>query len=283
MANLCLTNAEIQAEMAKLNVGEHQAEMAKADHNPECFFPNQRAFVHNEIKAVNKTTREILHTISTNSKDRVGDIVEPRGADLSNYLRNRIVMANHDYRIEMAIGKAISITQEESALVARTAFLETPLGEAAFRLAQEGIGGWSIGFRPIKYAVMEDESGTRRGYRFTKWELLEYSMVAIPMNQDAVMNCVQRGLIQESQVPIFAVVQPAEKAAAVVTPTVKAADEERRVVEMTLDSLARFVKARDERGRVAAAVSRTARRLQLQDAGKRIEDILGRYDGQGHR
>lgn len=238
----------------------------------ECFLPNKRIPVLQEIKAINKERREILHVISTSSTDRAGDVVEAKGADIDNYMRNPVVMANHDYRIEMIIGRGSVMVQDDS-IIARTAYLDTPLGNTAFKLAEAGLGGHSIGFRPLKWKLIEDsESKGITGMRFTKWELLEYSMVAIPMNQDAVMNCIQRGIMEESQVPIFAVVQP-EKAA-VDTPTAKATDDGRREAEDALASVTRVVRARAVQNHVEAA----ARRLLYQDAARRIDEIRRRYE-----
>lgn len=184
--------------------------------NDELLVPNHlKAFVHPEIKAVNKTEREILHLISTDSVDRAGDVVEPGGADIANYMKNPVVMVDHDYRIDRIIGKALSIEINAKGIYARTKFLDTPLAQAAFQLASEGIGGWSIGFRPIDYNSIKDSKGAFKGVKFEKWELLEYSMVAIPMNQDVVNNAVSRGWVTADDCPVFfkTAPKPSEEAA----------------------------------------------------------------------
>lgn len=170
----------------------------------ELLAPNYvRRAVSTTVKAKNDGERSVLHLISSGSVDRAGDVVEPRGAQTGNYLKNPVVMANHDYRIEQVVGRAVSLTVEDGGLFARTQFRDTPLGLDAYRLASEGLGGWSIGFRPIEYESMKDERGRHKGFRFDKWELLEYSIVAIPMNQDAVQNMITRGLVTPENVPAF--------------------------------------------------------------------------------
>ncbi len=174
--------------------------------------PYMRCFATQQIKAVNKDRREILHLITTGATDRMGDVVEPGGAFLENFLKNPIVVANHDYHIESVIGKATALEVREDGILARTAFRDTPLADAAFRLTTEGLGGWSIGFRSLEHIVMRDDKGGFKGIRFKKWELLEYSSVVIPANQDVVNSAIQRGLVSPENVPAFFAVQPSTEA-----------------------------------------------------------------------
>jgi len=175
-----------------------------------------RSFCATTVKAVNKAEREVAHLITTKNPDRVGDVVEAGGADMANYLKHPVVVANHSYRIEDIIGRAISLSVTEDGIFARTKYRDTPLGRDAFNLAAEGLGAWSIGFRPIKFAAMKDEKGYTKGFHFTKWELLEYSQVAVPMNPDAVQNMVTRGLVMPDNIKtFFRVEDPARPAYAV--------------------------------------------------------------------
>lgn len=184
------------------------------DNDPECeLVPSYyRTLCATSIKAVNKAAREVAHVITTPNADRVGDVVETSGADLANYLRHPIVMADHSYSIEKVIGKAVNLSVDEHGIFARTKYFDTPLGRDAFNLAAEGVGAWSIGFRPISFKAMKDEKGMTKGFRFTKWELLEYSQVAIPMNPDAVQNAITRGWVAPEHVKTFFRVESAEPA-----------------------------------------------------------------------
>jgi HK97 family phage prohead protease len=175
------------------------------DQDPECdLVPSYaRALCATTIKAVNKDTREVAHLITTTNPDRVGDVVEASGADLANYLRHPVVMADHSYSIDRIIGRAVNLTVDEKGIFARTKYRDTPLGRDAFNLAAEGLGAWSIGFRPISFKAMKDEKGFTKGFHFTKWEMLEYSQVAIPMNADAVQQAVTRGLVAAENVKTF--------------------------------------------------------------------------------
>lgn len=190
----------------------------------ELMVPNHvKAFVRPEVKAVNRAEREVMHLITNSSIDRGGDIVEHAGADVGNFLKNPVVLVDHDYRVEKIIGSAASLEITDKGIYARTKFLNTPLAKSAFELAAEGIGGWSIGFRPVSHEPIKDAKGVFKGVRFKKWELLEYSMVAIPMNQDVVNNAITRGWVVAEDVPVFFAVEPMPSIEAVQGPKAEAA------------------------------------------------------------
>ena len=161
-----------------------------------------RAFVTQEIKAINAESKEILHLITTASVDRAGAVVEPAGAEMANFMRNPVVTANHDHEIQSIIGRAVDISISEKGISARTRFRDTPLGRDAFQLAAEGLGGWSVVFRPMKYEPIKAEKGIS-GHRFKQWELLAYGLVVIPCNQDIVQSAIGRGLVAKEHVPVF--------------------------------------------------------------------------------
>jgi HK97 family phage prohead protease len=183
-------------------VGDSEQVAASTADSPNPI-PFYRLSLTPEIKAVNKTTREVVHLITSAGIDRAGDVVDPAGADVANYLKNPVVMANHDYTIQSIIGRAVSLEIQQDGLWARTKFHDKGLGADAFNLVADGMArAWSIGFRPVEYDSRKDSQGKQiRGFHFRKWELLEYSLVAIPMNPDAVMNAIHRGILHEENIP----------------------------------------------------------------------------------
>lgn len=128
--------------------------------------------------------------ITTGSVDREGDRVLPDGVVLDNYKRNPVVMWLHDYTGRTAsqgipIGRThtLELAEDGQGIVAEFEFLQGD--EFAERVKNAWDQGFlrtaSIGFRPIR--SVENEFG---GRDFQQWELLEWSLVPIPMNQDAV-------------------------------------------------------------------------------------------------
>ena len=125
--------------------------------------------------------------ISTAGCDRDRDRVMSRGAVLDNYQKNPVVMWGHSYGAPAdVIGRTTNIDVQDGGITA-----DFELRPAANDQDPQNIvrllwdGGWvrtaSIGFRPIE--MQPNEFG---GNDITAWELLEWSLVPIPANQDAL-------------------------------------------------------------------------------------------------
>lgn len=125
--------------------------------------------------------------ITTPDFDRVQDRVLPFGGILQNYLANPVVQWGHGYHQPwQTVGRATNLEVTQEGITA-----EFELRPPANEHDQQNIvrllwaGGWvktaSIGFRVLEW--VENDQG---GYDFTKWELLEFSLVPIPMNPHAL-------------------------------------------------------------------------------------------------
>lgn len=184
--------------------------------NTERDTPTRIGFIP-EIKSINAKKRQVTHLISNDSVDRAGDIIDPQGWTLENYKRNPIVLLNHSYDVRDIIGKSVAIDTSKEGLYSTTEFGQHMVGEEAFLLVQAGLAkAWSVGFAPVKGHTMvrgaSDEiecpvcmalkPKNSWATHFTAADLLEYSLVAIPMNQDVVMDAVKAGLTK-AHVPLF--------------------------------------------------------------------------------
>jgi len=160
-----------------------------------------------EVKEI-KGERALNVTITTNDVDRSGDIVEPKGAKLTNFKKNPVVLMAHDYQ-GLPIGKASDLTKTDNGITAKVTFPEEgtyPLADTVYNLyKQKFMKAWSIGFIPIKSEDIvddEDEKGKdkdgqvihNRGRRFKTWELLEFSACAVPANPHALTNMLSKGI-----------------------------------------------------------------------------------------
>jgi HK97 family phage prohead protease len=125
--------------------------------------------------------------ISSQQVDRDRDRVVSGGVVLANYLQNPIVLWGHGYYEPwQTIGRTENIEVLDGELVAdfelRPAANEQD-PQNVVRLLWEG--GWinaaSIGFNPLRW--QENDLG---GRDITEWELLEWSLVPIPANQNAL-------------------------------------------------------------------------------------------------
>lgn len=151
----------------------------------------QRAYSKFEIKAVDEQKRIISGVATTPSPDRMGDIVEPLGAE---YELPIPFLWQHDSA--QPVGNVIAAKATKSGITVdvQLAQLDEPgtlkdrLDEAWQAIKIKLVRGLSIGFAPIEYAIMEDTWS----YHFIKWAWLELSAVTIPANADASISAIKR-------------------------------------------------------------------------------------------
>lgn len=125
--------------------------------------------------------RSVVSFISTISPDRYGEIVMPEGVDTKNYEKNPVVLLNHTS--PLPVGKNLWIKKEATGIKAKTQFADTAVGNDLMKLYKDGfMRAFSIGFIP---KVIDTDNEKRIVHKES--ELLEYSAVTIPANQDALM------------------------------------------------------------------------------------------------
>jgi HK97 family phage prohead protease len=169
--------------------------------------PPVRKFYVAEMKALKNGDIEAY--VSTEAEDRVGDIIKAKGWQIENYVRTGApVLFSHDYA-QPPIGKAIDIQVQRKGLWSVTRFHEkTQLSRDLAILARGGdMKSWSVGFKALEEPESRMEGGVFKGYIFSRQELLEYSLVAVPANPEAVSKAIHmahRGLISKQTAYIFA-------------------------------------------------------------------------------
>jgi len=145
----------------------------------------QYKIVDIEVKDHRKDGGRIV--ISTGSVDRDKDRVFPQGAKVENFLKNPVVLWGHNYQDAASlIGRANSIEVTETGIVAdftlRAAANDSdPQNIVLLLWEKEFVRASSIGFMP-ESAVQNDFGGMD----FVSWELLEFSLVSVPANQEAL-------------------------------------------------------------------------------------------------
>jgi HK97 family phage prohead protease len=137
--------------------------------------------------------RAIRIRITTGARDRQGDTIAPAGWDLSNYLKNPVVLYGHNY-FGYPVAKDIGLTLDGNGLVGTPLFTtkeENPEGDMCYRMITGGfLNTASVGFAPQEWTYNEVE----HGIDFLKQELLEYSIVPIPANPEALVEARSAGI-----------------------------------------------------------------------------------------
>ncbi len=131
--------------------------------------------------------------ITTPDQDRMGEVVDPKGVELTHYLNNPVILWAHNYN-EPPIGSSESIKVTEAGIVAVPRWASTQRAQEIKTLYDEGhMRAWSIGFIPKEWVDGNGEGGA--AYRtYTKWELLEFSAVPVPANPHALSERIHAGM-----------------------------------------------------------------------------------------
>ena len=230
-----------------------------------------------EVKIV-EGERALSVVITTNDVDRSGDIVEPKGAKLTNFKKNPVVLMAHDYQ-GLPIGKAADLTKNDTGITAKVIFPEEgtyPLADTVFNLYKQGfMKAWSIGFIPIKSEdITDDEDKDSKivsyGKRFKTWELLEFSACSVPANPNALGNMLSKGIDIEplKEAGFIEITEEKEEIADNET-----TEEVKELIENSLKDVK--VEEVDE-GKVKASMEEDERENELKDIG--LLDPLGIYE-----
>lgn len=150
--------------------------------------------------------RADISTITDSSVDHDGEIVIASGIDLTLYRKNPVTLYQHR-RDMMPVGKAQWIKLQGKSIKAKTVYASRPNGwegnwnpDGVWSLVQEGVlSGKSIGFIPLEGRLPNDEELAAGATKvFTKSVLVEYSVVSIPSNKQALVEAVSKGLVTKS-------------------------------------------------------------------------------------
>jgi hypothetical protein len=143
--------------------------------------------------------RSVQFTISKEVVDRDGDILRASGVDFTNYMKNPVFLSFHNSR-EFPLGKVTKFwvegnsvkaivyfpTLEELSSNPEQASEKAKLVDFTYHCYKTGmLNAVSVGFIPVEWIETEN------GYDILKWELLEFSAVAVPANQDAIAEAVK--------------------------------------------------------------------------------------------
>ena len=143
--------------------------------------------------------RTVRFTISKEVVDRDGDILRASGVDFTNYMKNPVFLSFHNSR-EFPLGKVTRFwvegnsvkadvyfpTIEELSTNPEQASEKAKLTDFCYHCYKTGmLNAVSVGFIPLEWTESET------GFDILKWELLEFSAVAVPANQDAIAEAVK--------------------------------------------------------------------------------------------
>jgi len=115
---------------------------------------------------------------SNSSIDRDGESIDVNGWDLTNWLKNPVILWGHNYwEMDCVIGAGTDAKIVDGQLIIKGVFAKTEAGQYVRQLYDDGI----IKTVSVGFIVKE-----RNGNVITKQELLEVSFVPVPANPEAL-------------------------------------------------------------------------------------------------
>lgn len=161
----------------------------------------------NVKRDVKEAEGTLVGYITSNNLDRDHEIVVAQGIQLTQYRKNPVVLLSHNY-YDLPIGKNLWIKADENkrGLIAKTKFAGTDEAQKVYNYVKDEFPiGLSIGFIPLEIKYKEDFDGLdieelkiskkdlNKAYAvITRSVLLEYSLVAVPANPEALSIAVKQ-------------------------------------------------------------------------------------------
>lgn len=161
--------------------------------------------ISDTVAKIEEGEHAAIQWISTKSVDADSEIIDPAGVDFSRFLKNPVVLLNHDYH-SLPVGKAEGLEVDPTfGVKAKTIFADTAVAKDVYSLVKGGfMGATSIGFIPKEWIESTDkgwgeavksysakwgmapEAFTAAQRIYTNILLLEYSQVTVPSNEDSL-------------------------------------------------------------------------------------------------
>jgi HK97 family phage major capsid protein/HK97 family phage prohead protease len=197
-------------------------------------------------KAAVATGDGLEFVLSDETKDRMGDIIEAAGWQLTNFKRNPIALFGHSQ--STPIGSWENLRIEGTRLLGRLKLAargtSNRIDEIISLIEQGVLKAVSVGFKPI-----ETEPLPNGGVRFKKQELLETSVVSVPANPSALAVAKSLNLSAETMSEVFG--EDADTDPAIVRRTTGVtADKPPQIRGNTMSSLSKRIE--DTQGRLVA-------------------------------
>ncbi len=144
-------------------------------------------------------SRIVQFVISTGAIDRDGDTISPDGWDLASYEKSGAVLWGHDAS-QLPIAQPLTTWVEDGKLKSRVKFPPREVYEFAdtvYQLIQHDVlRCTSVGFRPKSWMQSTErvDAWGSPSLDFTAQELMEFSVVSVPSNPEAIVEAKSLGV-----------------------------------------------------------------------------------------
>lgn len=144
----------------------------------------------------------LLYVMSDETVDRMGDVIEAKAWNLSNFIKNPVALFAHKH--DFVIGHWTDVKVAGGQLIGRLNLLPKGISDRLDEVIAAVEGGIlravSVGFTADPEKVEQNKTG---GYRFGGVELMECSLVSVPANPNALQLAKSLNLSDDTQSLIF--------------------------------------------------------------------------------
>jgi HK97 family phage prohead protease len=147
--------------------------------------------------------------MSTNSVDRMGDVIDQSGWDLKSFTKNPVALWGHNSSYPIGVWENVRVEGTRTQkLIGRLKLAKSGtsrfIDELRSLIEQRILRAVSVGFMPKEYEPIRDADGRTTGYKFLKADLMECSLVSVPANQDALSLAKSLSISDDTLISAFA-------------------------------------------------------------------------------
>jgi HK97 family phage prohead protease len=146
-----------------------------------------------------------IAAISTDGIDRDKEVLLPKGVDFENYNKNPVVLWAHNYS-ETPVGKSQWVKQGRKKIKAKWEWADTDKAKEIKQLWDGGfLNAVSVGFiankghEPTPEEIKKNPDWAEVRWVVDEWELLEFSIVPVPANPEALAGIKELKISEATQ------------------------------------------------------------------------------------
>lgn len=159
---------------------------------------------------VDEDSRSATMLISREVVDRDRELVRLRGIDLEGFRKNPVVLFLHDPAALIGKAESVKVRRRDgrNEMIGKVLFAETELAEEVFQLvkgdfirgASLALNNRTLKIRAVTPADVRKQPELADADRIIEeGELIEFSIVTIPANQDALASAVSKGIVKHTR------------------------------------------------------------------------------------
>lgn len=153
-----------------------------------------KGLLEDGMEVPKNTLMVIRHTLTTTKEDRDNDVLETKGASLDPKAP-LLWQHMHTLPIGGVLGKAAH-TDEMLKVISALVDLNDLTADAA-KLVEADVLRFSHGFRALEFEERKDQGEAMfPGFRVTKFEIMEASLVSVPSNTDAAVEAFSKAKLE---------------------------------------------------------------------------------------